>query len=213
MPYQIIFLAVDSHLVGWYLPAAFILDEGLELLDSIILQLHALLSVSVYPVVCLQFFLKLNDCFVSLVQPRSQSDHDVTLFQQQLFVSVYLLLVFLYLNTLLFYLLHLLIVLFANHTLSFFQGISELRRVFYFLTTNEKLAVHGCDLLLKQLLLFLLLHEFTGAHLKSCDSGVLVFLGSSLFLFQLHDLLVAMHVCTSCVKLLFKSSQFDFVFA
>jgi hypothetical protein len=53
MPYEIIFLAVDSHLVGWYLPTAFILDKGLELFNSIILQLHALLSVSVYPVVCL----------------------------------------------------------------------------------------------------------------------------------------------------------------
>ena len=71
VPYEIIFLAVDAHLVGRYLPAAFVFDEGLELLDSIILQLHALLCIPVDSVVCLQFFLKLNNCFVSLVQPRS----------------------------------------------------------------------------------------------------------------------------------------------
>ena len=183
MPYQIIFLTVDSHLVGWNLSAAFILDEGLELLDSIILKLHALLSVSVYPIVCLQFFLKLNDCFVSFVQPRSQSDHDITLLEQELFVSVYLLLVFFDLNTFLFYLLHLLVVFFADHPLSFLQCISELRCVFYFLATNEQLAVHGGDLLLQKFFLFLLLHKFPRPHLKSCDGGVLVFLGSSLFFF------------------------------
>ena len=112
VPYEIIFLTIDSHLIGRYLSAAFVLNEGLELFDSIVLKLHALFGISVDSVVCLQFFLKLNDCFVSLVQSRSQSDHDVTLLQQQLFVSVYLLLVFFDLNTLLFYLLHLLVVLF-----------------------------------------------------------------------------------------------------
>ena len=199
MPYQIIFLAINSHLVGRYLPTAFVFNERLKLFDSVVFKLHALLSVSVDSVVCFEFFLELNDCFVSLVQSGSQSDHDVSLLEQKLLVAVNLLFVFFYLNTFLFDFLHFLIVLFAYHALSFFESVSKLRSVFHFLATNEELAVHGSDLLFKKLLLFLFLHEFTRSHLKSCDSSVLVFLSSSLFFFQLHDLLVTVDICTSGV--------------
>ena len=62
-------------------PAALLPDKLLELLYASLLALDAGFSLEGYPVVSIKFLLELDDSFIALVQPASQGNHDVTLFQ------------------------------------------------------------------------------------------------------------------------------------
>lgn len=134
--------------------------------------------------------MKLNDCLVSFIQPAGQGDHDISLFQQQLLVSVHLLLVLFDLDPFLLYLLHLLVEFHSHYSLLLLQSISELRQVLYLLTTNEDLRVHGLYFLFENLLLLLLLHELPRSHFQSGDSSILVFFGSPFFILKPLNLIV-----------------------
>ena len=79
--HKIVFLAIDILWILRYLSATLILDELGKLFDSIVLDLHALLSVSVDAIVGFQLFLQLDDSLISLVQSASQSNHDVSLLE------------------------------------------------------------------------------------------------------------------------------------
>jgi hypothetical protein len=58
-----------------------VLDEYLELLNSIILEFDVLFSLSIDSVICVEFLLELDDGFVSFVQSTGESNHDVSLFK------------------------------------------------------------------------------------------------------------------------------------
>jgi hypothetical protein len=181
---KIILLAIHANLVGWWLLAAIIFDKLLQLLNTIVFKFDILLSFPIDSIVGIQLLLQLNNGFVPLVKPTGQSNHDVSLFKEQLFVSIHLLLVLLDLYPFFLDFLHFLVVLFSDQPLSLFQRRSELRGVLDLLTTFEHLGVHRLDLLLKELALLLLLHEFAGSELQSCDGSIFVFFCSFFFVFD-----------------------------
>jgi len=178
MAVEVFFLAIHEVGALRHLPAALFSDEGLQLVDPEVLDFHALLHVVVNAVVGLHLLLELDDSLVSLVQSGRKCDHDVSLFQKQVLVPVHLLLVFLDLKTFFFDLLDFNIVLLPDNSLSFFNGRSELRRVFNFLASNQHLAVHRRYFLFKSLLLFFFLKVLPAPEFQGSNSGVLVLLCS-----------------------------------
>lgn len=158
---QVVIVTVGAILTWRNFSVALVLDESLQLFNAVILQFYVLFCFSVDSVICIKFFLQLYDSFVSLIEPRSKSNHDVSLLEEQLLVPVHLLLVLLYLDTFLLDLLHLLVEFFSQHPLLLFQGDSELGGVLDLFTTNEHLGVHGVDLGFEHFLLLLFLHELS----------------------------------------------------
>jgi hypothetical protein len=147
LPVHLFFPAIHANLAVGHLPAALVLNVLLKLLYSHIFELDVCLCLPVDSIVGLKLLLKLDDCLISLIEPTSKSNHDISLLQQELLVPIYLLLVLLDLDTLLLDLLHLLVKFHSHDTLFLFEGISELREILYFLTTDEDLRVHGLDFL------------------------------------------------------------------
>jgi len=68
--------------------AALLADERLELLDPCLFALNTVFGLQGDPVVRVKLFLQLDDCLVSFIESRRESDHDVPLLEQKLFVSV-----------------------------------------------------------------------------------------------------------------------------
>jgi len=146
---KIIILSVDTHLALWDFSTTLIFNKWLKLLYPEILEFHALFCVSIYSIICFQLFLELDDRFVSLIESWCQCNHDISLFQEELLVSINLLFIFLDLDSFLLNFLHPLIIFLSDHFLSFFECISKLWSIFNFLSTHEKLTVHSSNLLLK----------------------------------------------------------------
>jgi len=71
-------------------------------------------------IVSIQFLLKLNDSLISLIQSGSQSNHNVSLLEKQLLVTIYLGFVFFDLGTLFLDFLELLLVFLTDEALLFF---------------------------------------------------------------------------------------------
>ena len=97
--------------------------------------LSELLALLVDPVVRVQLLLQLDNRLVPLVQPRRQSNHNVSLLQQQLLVTIHLGFVLLDLLTLTLQLTQTTLVLLTNCTLLLFQGSLELGGIFNLLAT------------------------------------------------------------------------------
>jgi len=97
-------------------------------------------------IVCIQFFLELDNCFITLVETGGQRDHDVSLFQQQLLVSVDLGLVFFDLNTLALNLAKFCIVFLPDLLLLLLKRNSKLLCLFNLLSSSEHLPVQRFDL-------------------------------------------------------------------
>ena len=81
VPHKVVFLTIDILWILRHLSATLILDKLGKLLDPVVLDFHALLSVSVDTVVSFQLFLQLDDSLISLIQSASQSNHDVSLLE------------------------------------------------------------------------------------------------------------------------------------
>lgn len=79
----------------WRVSPTLLSYECLELLDPGLLALNGRLSLKCDPIVRIEFFLELDDRFISLIKSRCESYHNVSLLQQELFVSVDLGLAFL----------------------------------------------------------------------------------------------------------------------
>lgn len=120
LPIHLLFPAVHANLTIWNLSVAVILYELLELFNSHIFKLYISLGLSIDAIIGFQLFLELNDGFISLIEPASQSNHDISLLQQELLVSINLLLVFLNLDSLLLNLLHFFIEFHSHYSLFFF---------------------------------------------------------------------------------------------
>ena len=120
-------------------PAALLPDKLLELLYASLLAFDAGLSLEGNSVVSIELLLQLDDSFIALVQPASQGNHDVTLFQEKLFVAVDLSLSFLNLGPLTLDLRQLCFIFLPDSLLLFFKGCTELRRIFNLLTTRQDL--------------------------------------------------------------------------
>ena len=74
--------------VRWYLPTTLLPDIALQLLDPQLFALNTRLSLKQNLVVSIQLLLQLNDILISFVKSRCQSNHDVSLLEQQLLISV-----------------------------------------------------------------------------------------------------------------------------
>ena len=188
---QVVFQAIHILRVCWNFSSTIIDNEGLQLFYPVILDLHALFCISIDLIICFKLLLQLNNSFISFIESWSQCNHDVSLFEKKLFISVNLLLVFFNLDTFFFNFLHFNIVLLANKPLSFLKCWSELWSVFYLLSSNEHLTVHCLYFLLKYLLLLPLIEVFPASQLQSSNRSILVFLSSSFFLFKFENSLVA----------------------
>ena len=81
MPNKVVFLAIEVLRIWWYFLSALILDELLELLNTVVFDFHALFSVPIDPIVSFELFLELDDGFVPLIESTCESDHDVPLLQ------------------------------------------------------------------------------------------------------------------------------------
>ena len=145
--------------VLWDMAAALLSYEGLQLLDPRLLRLDARLCLQGDPVVRIKFLLQLNDCLISFVQTTGQGNHDVSLFEQELFISVNLSLSFFDLGPLTLYLVQLCLIFLPDALLLLFERRPELRRVFNLLASRQNLRVHCFDFLFKKPLLFLRLQE------------------------------------------------------
>ena len=183
LPIHLLFPAVHANLTIWNLLVAVILYELLELFNSHIFKLYICLSLTIDAIIGFQLLLELNNGFISLIEPASQSNHDISLLQQELLVSINLLFVFLNLDSLLLNFLHFFIEFHSHNSLFFLQGISKLRKIFNLFTTYQNLRIHGLYLLLQYLFLFLFLHELPRSHLQSSNSSIFIFFSSSLFMF------------------------------
>lgn len=64
------------------------LDKDFQLLAPFLLGLNDLLSLPMDSVISFEFFLQLYDLLVSLVKPRGQSSHDISVFVQDVFVPI-----------------------------------------------------------------------------------------------------------------------------
>ena len=69
-------------------------NKLLQLSNSLSFIFNQLFWFSLNTVISIEFFLQLNDCFVAFIQSTGQSNHNVSLFLKQGFVSVHLLFVF-----------------------------------------------------------------------------------------------------------------------
>ena len=159
--------------------------EGFKLLDSRLLTLNARLCLERDSVVSVKFLLQLYDGLITLIKTRGKRNHDVTLLQEQLLISVNLSFAFFDLVSFPFNLVQLGFILLPDPLLLLFERSPELGRVLNLLATWEDLRVHGLDLVLEHALLFLGLKEFMGTDFECIDSSVLIGLRLLLFSFQL----------------------------
>ena len=113
-------LTVSVSGAGW-LHLACVSDELLELLDADKFLVDDLLGVLVDAVVGVELLLQLDDRLVTLVQPRGQGDHDVSLLKKQLLVPVDLGFLFFYLSPLTFHLLQLQLIFLPDQLLLLFK--------------------------------------------------------------------------------------------
>lgn len=112
--------AVHANLTIGDLSVTFILDELLELFNSHIFKLYICLGLAIDAIIGFQLLLELNNGFISFIEPASQSNHDISLLEQELLVSINLLLVFLNLDSLLLNFLHFFIEFHSHNSLFFF---------------------------------------------------------------------------------------------
>ncbi len=134
------------------------LKQVLKTHDAVLLLVNHLLSVTVDALVCVQLLLELDYCLVTLVQTSCESYHDISLFKQQLLVSVYLRFIFFNLLSFSFQLTKFSFILLSNNPLLLFQSAFELWGVFNFLTPNKQLRIQHLNLLLQFLFFFFLHH-------------------------------------------------------
>lgn len=71
-----------------HVAAALLPDKSLKLLDPSLLLLNQCFCLHWDPIVCVKFLLQLYDCLVSLIKSRCQCNHNVSLLQQKLFISI-----------------------------------------------------------------------------------------------------------------------------
>jgi len=105
------------------------------------------------------------------------------------------------------------LVLLADDLLPFFQSASELRSLFNLLASNEHLRVQCPYLLFQPLLLLFLLEELPVPLLQRVYRSRLILLGPSLLLFQLHKVLMVIHMAHLFVEFLLKLAEFYLVFS
>ena len=132
----------------WRLYLAYLSDKLLELMNASLSHLNELFSVLVYPVISIKLLLQLNNGLISFIEAGCKCNHDVTLFQKQLLISVYLSFLFLNLGPLTLHLLKFLLILHPYQLLFFFEQSPELRRLLNFLTSYQHLRVESPYLLL-----------------------------------------------------------------
>lgn len=177
--------------VGWDVAATLFSNVTFQLLNPRLLALHARFSLQSDPVVSVQLLLQLNDRFVSFIQSRSQSNHDVALFEQELFVAVYLGLSLLNLVALSLDLIQFDFVLLSDPFLLLFQRRSELGGVLDFFTSVQHLRVHRLDFVFEDAFVLLGLQEFVRPDLQRVNCRVLVRLGLLFLLLKLRDLVAS----------------------
>lgn len=168
-----------------WLHLALLFDEVLKLEHPRLFDFNDLLSVLMDSIIGVELLLKLDYGLVALIKSACQSDHDVSLLQQELLVSVDLGLVFLDLSPLALHVLELLLILLPDELLLLLEQGTELRGLLDFLAANEHLGVEGANLLLETLLLFFLLVELSVSLLQGVDGRCLVLFGSALLLLEL----------------------------
>lgn len=181
--------------------------------NPVVLLIYEQLRLAVNAVIGIQFFLKLDDRFVSFVEPARKCDHDISLFKEELLVPIYLLFVFFDLDPFLLDLLHLLVVLLPDDPLLLLERIAELRCVFNLFTANQHLGIHGEYLLLQQLLLLLFHQELSRPHFQSANCCILVQFSLLAFLFKSLVLFRTIDLTVSLIQLLFQPPKLNLVFA
>jgi len=100
--------------------------------------------------------LQLNDRFITLIEPSSEANHDISLLKEQVLISVYLNFVIFQLLSFFLKLIKFDFVLLPNDSLLGLEGILELRSVFDLLASYKHLGSHHLDFLIKHLLSCLL---------------------------------------------------------
>ena len=123
---------------------------------SFLLALNLHLALTVDAVVCVELLLQLDDSFVALVKSCRESNHNVSLLNQKLLVTIYLSLILFDLITLTLDFLQSVLILLTNLALLFLKGNTKLRRFFYLLSADEHLRIHHLDLLFEFAFLLLL---------------------------------------------------------
>ena len=68
-PHKVVLLGIKANLGHWYLSLTFVLYELLKLIDAIVFELNALLSLAVDPVEGTKLLFQLDDCLVTLIKP------------------------------------------------------------------------------------------------------------------------------------------------
>jgi len=163
------------------------------------------------PVVCIEFFLKLNNGLISFIKSTRQSNHNVSLFKQKLLVPINLCLFFLDLSPFSFHLLKFLLILLSNQLLFLLKQSSELRCLFYLFTPNKHLRVESPYFLLKSFFLLFLLVELSVPFLQCVYGGSLILLGPSFFLFELYQMMRVVDMPCFLIKFLFQFPQLDLI--
>jgi len=96
-------------------------------------------------IVSIQLFLQLNDSFIPFIQPTGQSYHDISLFQQQLLITIHLSFIFFNLLSFFFQFIQPILILFSNQLLLLLYSIPKLWSIFYFPSSDQQLTIHISD--------------------------------------------------------------------